>query len=82
MRLLQSAQHVRSHWFWRRVAYKNGIIPDEDKPPRSNDEKRKDRQPASNGASSGTGTANGHAGKNGGVQDPTANDHVSRSNAA
>ena len=73
---------MRSHWFWRKVAYKNGIIPDEDKPPRSDDEKHKDGQPASNGASNGTGVADARAGKIGGVQDPTANDHVNRSNAA
>ncbi len=73
---------MRSHWFWRRVAYKNGIIPDEDKPPRGDDEKRKNGQHASNGAPDGTGVANGYAGKKSGVQDPTANDLISRSNAA
>ena len=79
---LQSAQHVRSHWFWRRVAYPGGVIPDEDKPPRSEDDKAKDEKSAANGTSSDKthGKANGNS--NGQVHDPTAGDFVSRSHAA
>jgi len=76
---LQSAQHVRAHWFWRHVAYKNGVIPDEDKPDRSDNEKAKDGKPASNEIANGNGQ---HADSNKGVHDPTVNDDVSRRNVA
>ena len=80
----QSAQHVRSHWFWRKVAYKDGIIPDEDKPPRDSKEIEMDGKPTSTGTKDAQGKANGVAnGKtNHQLHDPTENDHVSRSNAA
>ena len=81
---MQSAQHVRSHWFWRRVAYKNGVIPDEDKPPRDKKEIEMDGKQANAGSKNGQGRANGAANGNGKhqVHDPTENDHVSRSDAA
>ena len=79
---LQSAQHVRSHWFWRRVAYPGGVIPDEDKPPRSEDEKTKDGKPAVNGTSSDKMNGKENGKSNGQVHDPTAGDLVSRSHAA
>lgn len=74
---------MRAHWFWRRVAYKDGIIPDEDKPPRDDDEKSgKGGQPASNNGvpnGNGKGHHNSDAGR---IHDPTANDDASRRNAA
>ena len=79
---LQSAQHVRSHWFWRRVAYPGGVIPDEDKAPRSDDEKAKDEKPAANGTSSDKMNGKENGKSNGQVRDPTAGDFVSRSHAA
>ncbi|CAL5224738.1 g7471 [Coccomyxa viridis] len=80
----RSAQHVRSHWFWRKVAYKNGVIPDEDKPPRDKKEIEMDGKHANAGSKNNRGRANGAANGNGKhqVHDPTENDHVSRSNAA
>ena len=81
---MQSAQHVRSHWFWRRVAYKDGIIPDEDKPPRDKKEIEMDAKHANAGPKNDQSRANGAINGNGKhqVHDPTENDHVSRSDAA
>ena len=75
---------MRSHWFWRRVAYKDGIIPDEDKPPRDSKEIEKDGKPTSTGTMDAQGKANGVTNGKGNHQlhDPTENDHVSRGNAA
>lgn len=81
---VQSANFVRSHWIWRHVAYPGGHIPLEDVDSKDSPRDTDSIRAGHAGRPSGDGSPNvGYAAANGrGMHDPTANDAVSRANAA